>query len=406
MKQIVDVVIVGGGIAGASLATSLARDGRSVIVLEATVQFEDRVRGETMMPWGVREAQRLGVATVLEQAGAHSVPLWKRYSEGDPVARDVPVGLLIPGVAGSLNLHHPVACQALLDAACAAGAEVVRGVSEVRVRPGCPPCVTYRCGNDWSEVTPGVVVGADGRASAVRRDAGIELHRQAEAGFVAGLLLDEVDLPGDYDMLVEDELGLFLLFHQGAGRARAYHVVAPAHRHRYAGESGTKRFLADIAAIPVPGAEAVAAGRAIGPCRSIAGTDTWIEAPFVDGVVLIGDAAGHNDPTAGCGLSIAMRDARIVKELLAAGAQRAQDFVAYGVECMERMRRLRLIADLINVGSVEPGPDRRMRRARFRQALEAMEAPIFPLILAMFAGPETLDGSSIDDRAIELLRAA
>jgi 2-polyprenyl-6-methoxyphenol hydroxylase-like FAD-dependent oxidoreductase len=406
MMRNVDVVIVGGGIAGASLATSLARDGRSVIVLEATVQFEDRVRGEAMMPWGVREAQRLGVATVLEQAGAHSVPLWKRYGEGDPVARDVPVGLLIPGVAGSLNLHHPVACQALLDAAGSAGAEVVRGVAEVRVRPGSPPSVAYRCGNDRFEVTPGVVVGADGRASAVRRDSGIELHRQAETGFVAGLLLDEVDLPGDHDMLVEDELGLFLLFHQGGGRARAYHVVAPAHRHRYAGEAGTKRFLADIAVIPVPGAEAVAAGRAIGPCRSVAGTDTWIEAPFADGIVLIGDAAGHNDPTAGCGLSIAMRDARIVRELLGAGAQRAQDFVSYGVERVERMRRLRLIADLINVGSVEPGPDRRMRRARFKHALDAMEAPIFPLILAMFAGPEMLDDFSIDDRAIDVLRAA
>ncbi len=45
-----DVVIVGGGIAGASLAVLLARGGLGVTVLERSVQFEDRVRGETMPP--------------------------------------------------------------------------------------------------------------------------------------------------------------------------------------------------------------------------------------------------------------------------------------------------------------------------------------------------------------------
>ena len=84
-----DTVIVGGGIAGAALAIGLARAGRDVLVLESTDVFRDRVRGESMMPWGVAEAQTLGVADVLTAAGGHTAPLWKRYSEGDPVARDL-----------------------------------------------------------------------------------------------------------------------------------------------------------------------------------------------------------------------------------------------------------------------------------------------------------------------------
>jgi 2-polyprenyl-6-methoxyphenol hydroxylase-like FAD-dependent oxidoreductase len=64
-------------------------------------------------------------------------------------------------------------------------------------------------------------------------------------------------------------------------------------------------------------------------------------------VVLIGDAAGHNDPVIGQGLSIGLRDARLVRDLVLDGARDASAFVSYGSERMERMRRLRLIADIL-----------------------------------------------------------
>lgn len=41
-----DMITVGGGIAGASLARSLANAGKSVLVLEREKTFKDRVRGE------------------------------------------------------------------------------------------------------------------------------------------------------------------------------------------------------------------------------------------------------------------------------------------------------------------------------------------------------------------------
>lgn len=52
MSDVSDVVIVGGGIAGSSLAYALASEGRSVTVLESSVEYQDRVRGESMLPWG------------------------------------------------------------------------------------------------------------------------------------------------------------------------------------------------------------------------------------------------------------------------------------------------------------------------------------------------------------------
>ena len=53
-----DVVVVGGGLAGSSLATVLARAGIGVLVLEKETRFKDRVRGENMLPWGVATARR------------------------------------------------------------------------------------------------------------------------------------------------------------------------------------------------------------------------------------------------------------------------------------------------------------------------------------------------------------
>ena len=58
-----DVVVVGGGIAGASIATILARGGVEVLLLERQRGYRDRVRGEYMAPWGVLEARALGLKT-------------------------------------------------------------------------------------------------------------------------------------------------------------------------------------------------------------------------------------------------------------------------------------------------------------------------------------------------------
>ncbi len=143
MADLADVVVVGGGIAGASLACALAREDLGVTLLEASEEYQDRVRGESMQLWGVREARQLGVERVMLDAGAHIAPLWKQYMEGLGEAGDIPMGMFIDGVDGTLNLRHPVACQALAEAAAAAGSKVVRGAKEIRLSGDSSPTVSY-----------------------------------------------------------------------------------------------------------------------------------------------------------------------------------------------------------------------------------------------------------------------
>lgn len=71
-----DVVIVGGGIAGSSLAVLLSRGGVDVTVLERTTAYEDRVRGETMPPWGYRAPCTAGGRSTVVRTSASSMHQW------------------------------------------------------------------------------------------------------------------------------------------------------------------------------------------------------------------------------------------------------------------------------------------------------------------------------------------
>jgi flavin-dependent dehydrogenase len=56
-----DIIVVGGGLGGASLAKAMAEHDARVLVLERERRFKDRVRGEGMWPWGIAELKELGV---------------------------------------------------------------------------------------------------------------------------------------------------------------------------------------------------------------------------------------------------------------------------------------------------------------------------------------------------------
>ena len=131
--QTYDLVIVGGGIGGSALATVMAQAGKSVLLLEQSEVYQDRVRGEWIAPWGVAEVQRLGLYELLMQAGGHHITRHVTYDEAvEPAvaeASSLPLSLFKPGVPGPLCLRHPVHCQTLFDAAAKAGAVALRDVN-------------------------------------------------------------------------------------------------------------------------------------------------------------------------------------------------------------------------------------------------------------------------------------
>ena len=267
--------------------------------------------------------------------------------------------------------------------------------------------VSYAVGDETHEVSAGLVVGADGRASTVRKQIGVTLEHSDAIGYIAGLLLDGLEgVPDDFDAMVCEGDLFCLLFHQGGGRARAYVATGLSGQHRFAGRESTSKFLEAYALESYPWSDQVMAATPAGPCASYPGDDTWTDTPFADGVVLIGDAAGHNDPIIGEGLSISMRDARTVRDLVVDGARQPADFAPYAEERVERMRRLRLVADIIAVTMVEDGDNRDARRRYLGDKMGAMDPEVFPLLFGVFAGPENIPAELVDEGILDRIRSA
>src|SRR5215207_3345346 len=135
-----DVITVGGGLAGSTLAKNLAEHGYRVLVLERETHFRDRVRGEQMHPWGVAEARALGIYESLVTTGGHQTRWWRTYQEATLVD-DRDLAETTPHGVGSFNCYHPAMQEAVLRLAVEAGAEVRRGVTVEAVVPGSPPSV-------------------------------------------------------------------------------------------------------------------------------------------------------------------------------------------------------------------------------------------------------------------------
>src|SRR5215212_4837968 len=128
-----DAAIIGGGLAGSSLAITLARNGARVLVVEHEARFRDRVRGEGMLPWGVAEARRLGIAQMLLDTCGNEARWWTAPDDNRNLVETTPDGL------GCLAFYHPKMQQCLLDLAVASGAELWRPAEAIDVMPGDPP---------------------------------------------------------------------------------------------------------------------------------------------------------------------------------------------------------------------------------------------------------------------------
>lgn len=311
--QSYDIVTVGGGIAASSLAKAMAERGAKVLVLEREKQFKDRVRGEAVVPWGVAEANELGICGLLKEKCAHDVP----YVEGGSGAGLRDLRATTPQQLPLLSFPHQVMQETLLAAAENAGAEVRRGVTVEHVECGAEPIVVVN-GNSHERISARLVVAADGRGSAARKWAGFPVCEQVNDYYMAGVLLTNVHASSEILYAVfNPELGTWNgLIPQADGRFRAYFVYPKTTGYRMQGESMLGQFVRESAKGYAPLADYYADAKNVGPLASFDASDYWVERPYRDGIALVGDAAATTDPTFGQGLSFSLRAARVLRDEL------------------------------------------------------------------------------------------
>lgn len=404
-----DVVVVGGGIAGGALGLALARAGLAVTILEFQDTYRDLVRGEMLSPWGLGDAERLGVADAIYQAAPAPLRRWVQWDEVYHPDEAPTIDLtqtFVPDVGNPHAIHHYKTCSAFVSRAARSGATVRMGVRDLDVQPGRAPSVTYTFAGRPCTTNARLVIGAGGRHGPVGRNIGLRLTRESHY-WGGGLSVSGLDdWPDGVQAMGTEGRRMFFVFPQRGGRARLYLNFPTADRYAFAGPRGTSKFQAAFDLKCLPMSDMVLDATPTGPCMTSPSTASMHAGdPFIEGVVLIGDEAGANDPVLGTGLSNALRDARIVAEiLLNSSSWRPESFASYATERRERMRRLHFAAGLLGTLSVQFGPDAAARRRRAWDRMRKNQNYMVTLMCAM-AGPDRVPDFGFSDFLVERLLA-
>jgi 2-polyprenyl-6-methoxyphenol hydroxylase-like FAD-dependent oxidoreductase len=286
-------------------------------------------------------------------------------------------------------MEHVVMQNTLLDHAGFCGAQILRGITDIRVSASPSPHVWYLGPEGEAEVSTRLIVGADGRTSTVRRQLGLTLDEDPIDHLMSGLLMDNAhDWPADTISLGKVGDVSYFVFPQGSGRVRAYVDYDIAQRGQYTGESGAKRLIAALTHGSLKDGASFHNAIPAGPCRAFPSQDAKVDTPCVAGAVLIGDAAGYSDPIWGQGLSSTFRDVRIVRDLLlASNAWTMETFDPYVSERRERQRRLRWETRYATALYGRFDPDSLAARERALDRM-AQDQKYHGYIVAGLAGPD------------------
>lgn len=294
-----DIVISGGGIAGASTAAALAQLNYRVLVVEPGLDHGRRLAGELIHPPGVAALRELGLLSALLEAGAMAVAGFAVFAGGAEILRYDEVG----GVAESgLTIEHGAMARALLGAVeQTPNVTVWRGARITGLdlsREDSVDVIVNREGHD-SRLRIPMLVAADGRNSHVRQFAGIQC-KQIHISNMTGFLIDGTCLP---------HAGFGHVFADGPTPSLAYAISGNRTRVMFDVPPVPDGMKASLATLPEP--FRAAAESAVRTQQPLVSANYWIApAAVVKGrLVCVGDAGGCCHPVTATGLSACTRDA-------------------------------------------------------------------------------------------------
>ena len=306
-----DVVVVGAGPAGCTVAALLARQGLRVLLLDKSASPPPKVCGEYLSPGCLRILDLIGALKPLREAGAR--PLYGmsiHTAAGRTLRATYPCETNSGAAQHGLGIPRTLLDPILLDIAVKSGAEFARGfqVSDLTWENGRVIGVRGRLRGQEQIVPARLTVGADGRHSVVARRLGsVDQHgwldKMALVGYVAGA------------KRAEDVGEIFL----GHDRYCILNPIGPdltniglvINRREFARGMDPARLLMGAGETLPSLGDRLASARLVGPVRCLGPLAHRAARLAAPGALLVGDAAGFLDPFTGEGIHAGLRSAEL-----------------------------------------------------------------------------------------------
>jgi 2-polyprenyl-6-methoxyphenol hydroxylase-like FAD-dependent oxidoreductase len=328
-RQQTTCCIVGGGPGGAVLALLLARKGTPVMLLEAHEDFDRDFRGDTIHPSVLEIMDELGLAdsllelrhsklrsaTFMTPDGPVTVADFSRLKTRFPYIAMLPQAHFLEFITGEAKRYPNF--------------QLVMGASaqELIEEDGVTHGVRYRSHDGWHEVRALLTVGADGRASRVRRMAHFEPIKTSPPMDVLWFR---------WPRRPDDGEGILARFGRGHALVMldrleewqvGYVILKGSYQQiRTAGLEALRRSIAEMAPEFADRTEHLKDWDQVAVLSvESSRCPRW----YRPGLLLIGDAAHVMSPIGGVGINYAIQDAvvaaNVLGDLLAAGQVRVDD---------------------------------------------------------------------------------
>ncbi|KAK4150807.1 squalene epoxidase-domain-containing protein [Chaetomidium leptoderma] len=326
-----DVLVIGAGVAGCAIAVAFAKQGRRILVVERSLREPDRIIGELLQPGGVGALSKLGLAHCLSGIDATPVAgyhLFWKHEQATFWFCPLPVPPATTstkpfGKPAGHSFHHGKFVASLRSAVGntpnitlleATALEILRdGMTGAVVGAVCS-----RNGGSPEKYYASLTVLADGATSNFRSQ--FTSHRPKARSRFWGLEMTDANLPLPgyaYGIL---GAGPPILMYQIGARETRILIDIPDETHSRLGapklvrEYISQHVVPHIAESIRPNlVNAVKGGR----LRSM--PNAWMPSTrnATPGLIVLGDASNMRHPVTGAGMTVALKDAVLLADILA-----------------------------------------------------------------------------------------
>ncbi|KAL0693657.1 hypothetical protein Bca4012_060837 [Brassica carinata] len=313
-----DVIVVGAGVAGSALAYTLGKDNRRVHVIERDLSEPDRIVGELLQPGGYLKLLELGIEDCVEEIDAQRVYGYALFKNGKRIRLAYPLEKFHTDVSGR-SFHNGRFIQRMREkAASLPNVQLEQGtVVSLLEENGTIKGVRYKNkAGEESTAFAALTIVCDGCFSNLRRSL-CNPQVDVPSCFV-GLVLENCNLPyANHGHVVLADPSPILMYPISSTEVRCL-VDVPGQKVPSIANGEMANYLKTVVAPQMPHEvyDSFIAAVNKGNIKSMPNRSMPASPYPTPGALLMGDAFNMRHPLTGGGMTVALSDIVVLRNLL------------------------------------------------------------------------------------------